>query len=226
MPKLNKQCLECVKNDLTKSGFIVSNTLRGLVSFVVGLAISDQSVARLTVLKLPGLSTCPALPSFPLGTFWGPETGREVIYRPICLRIHSSSASSFAELRFSGSHCNILRIIRRNLSLSSPSRVVSLCSSGVRSCNKAASRNSPESEKSFWLCLPRARRLGGGWPRRLIISARCARLRYVWNLGSWPVNKEHPSKMFQICGEVRGGFVYHWAVCYLTMHPTFQMSIL
>ena len=209
MPKLNKKCLERVKNDLTVSMFIVLNTLRGIVFFVVGLAVSDQSVARLTVLKLPGLSTCPALPSFPLGTFWGPETGREVTYRPICLRIHSSSASSFAELRFSGSHCNILRIIRRKISLSSPSRVVSLCSSGARSCNKVASRNSPESEKNFWLCLPRASRLGGGGPRRLIISARCALLRYVWNSGSYPVNKEPPSKMFQICDEVRGVFQYH-----------------
>lgn len=132
--------------------------------------------------------------------------GQEVIYNPISLRIHSFSASSFAELRFSGSHCSILCIIRRKLSLSSPSRVVSLCSSGVISCNKAVSRNSPASEKNFWLCLARVRRLRGGGPRRFIISARCALLLYVWNSGSWPVNNEPPSKIFQICSRVRNAF--------------------
>lgn len=131
-------------------------------------------------------------------------TAQEVIYNPVSLRIHSSSASSFAELRFSGSHCNILRIICRNLSLFSPLRVVSLCSSGVISCNKAVSRNSPVSEKNFWLCLARVRRLRGGGPRRFIISARWALLLYAWNSGSWPVNNEPPSKIFQIYNRVRG----------------------
>lgn len=37
----------------------------------------------------------------------------------VFLRIHSSSAKSQAELRFSGSHCNIFRMKRRNSSRSS-----------------------------------------------------------------------------------------------------------
>lgn len=51
----------------------------------------------------------------------------------VCFKIHSSSARSQAELRFSGSHCNILRMNRRNSSpssrSSSPCKAVSRSSS-------------------------------------------------------------------------------------------------
>lgn len=45
-----------------------------------------------------------------------------------CFTSHSSSRSCFAVGRFSGSHCNILLMNRRNLFLSKPSRFVSSCS--------------------------------------------------------------------------------------------------
>lgn len=62
----------------------------------------------------------------------------------IWLCIHSSSASSLAELRLPGSHCSILRMKCKNASLSTfPSRVVSLSSSGSRCVNKSGVRKAP-----------------------------------------------------------------------------------
>lgn len=49
-------------------------------------------------------------------------------FPPVCLQSHSSSISSFAELRFSRSHCSILRMRGRN-------DVLSSCS-GLRPLNK------------------------------------------------------------------------------------------
>lgn len=80
---------------------------------------------------------------------------REFMRNPhvVCLRIHSSSASSPAELRFSGSHCSIFRMKRRKHSLSSflssSSRVVSLRSSGIDSGIGIPTQKSPEA--NMWL---------------------------------------------------------------------------
>ena len=147
----------------------------------------------------------------------------------IWLWSHSSSANSFAELRLLGSHCSILLIKRKKACLSSfPSRVLSLFSSGTRSVNKSGVRKSPaiiwlvdlepyceireaclpSLEKNLLLDFPWARRLAGGGPRRLIISARCARLRYLSNSGSWPVNKDSPSYRSQIYNLVIRQFLH------------------
>lgn len=62
----------------------------------------------------------------------------------IWLCIHSSSACSLAELRFPGSHCSILRMNRKEASLSTlPSRVVSLSSSGARPVKLSGVRKPP-----------------------------------------------------------------------------------
>lgn len=62
----------------------------------------------------------------------------------IWLYIHSSSASSLAELRLLGSHCSILRINRKKATLSDvPSRVVSFFASGAGSVNKSGVRKLP-----------------------------------------------------------------------------------
>jgi hypothetical protein len=107
-----------------------------------------------------------------------------------CMSIHSSSANSLAELRFCGSYCSIFRIKRRKHSLSLPSRVVSLSSSGLGSGrgipaqnspsntllkqNKdpRVAQNSPSTEKNLSFRFARVRRLCGGGPSRAIISAR------------------------------------------------------
>lgn len=63
------------------------------------------------------------------------------------MTIHSSSTSSAAELRFSGSHCRIFRMNRRksSRSVSSPASlsVVSLCSSGDDSGRGIPAQKSP-----------------------------------------------------------------------------------
>lgn len=120
----------------------------------------------------------------------------------VCLIIHSSSVSSLAELRFSGSHCSILRMKRRKLVLSFPSRDVSLCSSGddsgisipgLKSSFDTLSEqygvfgesgNPLVAEKYLLFKFARASRLDGGGPSSAIISARWVRPRYVLNSGS------------------------------------------
>ena len=66
---------------------------------------------------------------------WIPSTHVKLIHvSVVCFTIHSSSPKSRAELRFSGSHCNILRMRRKKhslSSLSSPSRRVVSRSSSV-----------------------------------------------------------------------------------------------
>lgn len=57
--------------------------------------------------------------------------------------IHSSSASEFAEGRFEGSHWSILRIMVRNFSRLSPSRLVSFSSSDRLSGRGISARKSP-----------------------------------------------------------------------------------
>jgi len=65
----------------------------------------------------------------------------------VCFTIHSSSANSRAELRFSGSHCSILRMRRKKhsrSSLSSPSlRVVSRSSRVLERGKGIPAENSP-----------------------------------------------------------------------------------
>jgi hypothetical protein len=107
-----------------------------------------------------------------------------------CISIHSSSANSLAELRFCGSHCSIFRIKRRKHSLSLPSRVVSLSSSGLGSGRGILAQNSPSNAllkqikgplvaenlpstaKNLLFRFAWVRRLCGGGPSRAIISAR------------------------------------------------------
>jgi hypothetical protein len=170
----------------------------------------------------------------------------------VCMSIHSSSANSLAELRFSGSYCSIFRIKRKKHSLSSPSRDVSLSSSGAGSgmgipaqnspsnaslilnTDPQVPRNSPSAEKNLLLRFARARRLGGGGPRRAIISARWARPRYVSSSGSWPVNKCSPSNASQIKKKKKKKKKKGYGLAIerlfesivLTMHPTFQISTL
>jgi hypothetical protein len=69
--------------------------------------------------------------------------GFDLVHSHVFLRIHSSSSNSLAELRFPGSHCNIFCIKRRKIALSCPSRVVSLSSSIIRSCNGIPAQKSP-----------------------------------------------------------------------------------
>lgn len=68
----------------------------------------------------------------------------------VCLRIHSSSASSLGVLRSSGSHCNFFRIKFRNISLSSGSslRVLSLSSSERGSGSGIWALKTPEHKAS------------------------------------------------------------------------------
>jgi hypothetical protein len=120
-------------------------------------------------------------------------------YPPVRLHIHSSSINSFAVLRFSGSHCSILRMRRRKASLSPcPISVVSLSSRAFVAGKGIGAQNSPVLEKNSLLRFPRASRLGGGGPRSATISARWARLRYAACSGSRPLNSCSPSNMCQI----------------------------
>lgn len=83
------------------------------------------------------------------------------------------------------------------------------------------------SVKNLLVSLPCSRRLGGGGSRRLIISARWARLQYCLNPGSWPVSKWLPSKMSQIYKSVNKSCrSMADPVVFLTMHPTFHTSTL
>ena len=148
----------------------------------------------------------------------------------VCFKIHSSSANSRAELRFSGSHWSILRMKRRKHArsslLSSPLREVSRSSSVLRrgigmpaektpleahrqsgekgtwARQSNTNLDSPSSEKNLLLRFARASRLGGGGPRSAIISERWALPRYVPCSGSRPVNRCSPSKASQIYGRV------------------------
>lgn len=73
-----------------------------------------------------------------------PLVGFDSLMHPYnCPCVHLSSPNSLAELRLSGSHCSIFRIRRRKSTLSCSSRVVSLFSSGVRSCNEIPAQKSP-----------------------------------------------------------------------------------
>ncbi|KAG9801043.1 hypothetical protein KCU95_g1, partial [Aureobasidium melanogenum] len=93
----------------------------------------------------------------------------------VCFNIHSSSASSRAVPRFSGSHCIILRIKQQSLWL----RTVSTQGWGyLQSIDLRLSNLATSSEKNLLLRSARAKRACGGWPSSAIISARCARPRY------------------------------------------------
>jgi hypothetical protein len=157
---------------------------------------------------------------------WIPSTHVKLTHvSVVCFTIHSSSPNSRAELRFSGSHCSILRMRRKKhslSSLSSPSfRVVSRSSSVLergkgmpaeksplkklvlQEKTQLQIRHSPSSEKNLLLRLARASRLGGGGPKSAIISERWAIPRYALCSGSRPVNKCSPSKASQTYKRVR-----------------------
>ena len=128
------------------SPFVLSSEMANLQAEGARTLLPEQRPCLLNPIQPHPLRKSPIITYHWLGIVRAREWSRGILLMHIYiwLCIHSSSASSFAELRLPGSHCSILRMNCKNASLSPfPSRVVSLFSSGTRSVNKSGVRKAP-----------------------------------------------------------------------------------